>query len=191
MIVEEMEGNPFLNRTKFISTYIASKRNEDWEELAKKLNTAGGAIKNVNGFHDSKPELCTDQANTLEFERTCFVECLLPDTAYCVSNIEEMDESASVPRSGTPQRNTPQATPETKDARVQSFKKRVRNKPLFMKNESAQKLVEGQTEVAKALKRCAEAMERQNELKERALEMENRKVDAVLGILHLLENKLC
>ncbi|GBM93204.1 hypothetical protein AVEN_143150-1 [Araneus ventricosus] len=79
-----------------------------------------------------------------------------------MSNIEKMDESASVPRSGTPQRNTPQATPQIKDARVQSFKKRVRSKPFFMKNENAQKLVEGQTEVATALKRFAEAMERQN-----------------------------
>nr|GBL90358.1 hypothetical protein AVEN_11735-1 [Araneus ventricosus]GBL90380.1 hypothetical protein AVEN_32782-1 [Araneus ventricosus]GBL90386.1 hypothetical protein AVEN_85988-1 [Araneus ventricosus] len=146
-------------------------------------------VPEVNGFHDSRLELCTDQANTLEFERTYFVECLLPDTADCVSNIEEMDESASVPRSGTPQRNTPQATSQTKDARAQSFKKRVRSKPLFMNNENAQKL-EGQTEVAKALKRCAEAMERQNELKERALEIENRKADAFFGILHLLENKL-
>ncbi|GBO19227.1 hypothetical protein AVEN_134041-1 [Araneus ventricosus] len=255
MIVEEMEGNPFLNGTKFTSTYTASKRNADWEELAKKLNTAGGAIKKVkcwqkcwsdkkgdvkkrnntfkaaslktgggrneekpltpleerilrligldaadglgmpdselvpevNGFHDSTPDLCADQA-TLERERTYFGECLLPDTADC---IEEMDESSSFPRSGTPQINTPQATPETKDARVQSFKKRVRSKPLFMKNENAQKLVEVQTEVAKALKRCAEAMEKQNELKERALEIENRKADAFVGILHLLENKLC
>ncbi|GBM75083.1 hypothetical protein AVEN_197443-1 [Araneus ventricosus] len=148
------------------------------------------SMPKVNGFHDSRPELCTDQPNTQEFERTYFVECLLPDKADCVSNIEEMDESASVPRSGTPQRNTPQATPQTKDARVQSFKKRVRSKPLFMKSENAQKLVEGQIEVAKALKRCAEAMERQNELKERALEIENRKADAFFGILHLLENKL-
>ncbi|GBM16830.1 hypothetical protein AVEN_9411-1, partial [Araneus ventricosus] len=42
-----MERNPFLNGTKFTSTYTASKRNDDWEELSNRLNSAGGAMKNM------------------------------------------------------------------------------------------------------------------------------------------------
>ncbi|GBM16832.1 hypothetical protein AVEN_9412-1 [Araneus ventricosus] len=98
------------------------------------------SVPKVNEFHELRPELDTDQLNTQEFEKADFVECLLPDTADFVFNIEE--HSASVPLSGTPQTNTPQATPQTKDTRVQYFKKRVRSKPLFMKNDNAQKMVE-------------------------------------------------
>ncbi|GBN12569.1 hypothetical protein AVEN_9998-1 [Araneus ventricosus] len=105
----------------------------------------------------------------------------LPDIPSCLPDIEEPHQPESLPPL-TPQLKTPQV-------RLRSLARRVRTKPVVLKSDNAQKLVEGQTEMAAALTRCAEALEKHIEIQERALEIEKRKADAQERALEIKKRK--
>ncbi|CAL1267932.1 unnamed protein product [Larinioides sclopetarius] len=71
IVVETMGKNPFLNGNKLASFYTAFQRNDDWKTLTEKLNSTGGAVKNVRArqkcWTDKKGEV--KKYNILEAAR--------------------------------------------------------------------------------------------------------------------------
>ncbi|CAL1297902.1 unnamed protein product [Larinioides sclopetarius] len=127
--------------------------------------------------NESSNVMETSQPFGQESNQTELEEHLRPDSPPCPPNTEESRQPESSQSFSQPK--LPENRPRT----------RARTKPVVLKSDNAQKLVDGQTKMAAALTRCAAALEKRNEIQEKALEVEKRKVDAQERLLKIKKEK--